>query len=117
MPKRVQVIDEEAYLSINGACRNDIGDSALHKNKGNNSDKQWSKLVNYQAEKDRELISRREKLRLEYKEKVSKGEIRPPSRVERLLSIAAGHEDNASVQAARRLLEKQGISWQRKIKS
>lgn len=45
------VMEEETYLSINGASRQDIGDSAFHKNKGNNSDKAWSKMINAQAEK------------------------------------------------------------------
>ena len=44
------VMEEETFLSINGASRQDIGDSAFHKNKGNNSDKIWSKMVNAQAE-------------------------------------------------------------------
>ena len=36
------IMDEE-YLSISGASRQNIGDSAFHKNKGNNSEKTWSK--------------------------------------------------------------------------
>ena len=39
------VMDEETYLSINGASRQDIGDSAFHKNKGSLSDKTWSKMT------------------------------------------------------------------------
>ncbi len=105
------VIDEETYLSINGASRQDIGDSALHKNKGNNSDKQWSKLVNAQLKKDQKLCELRQKLREEYQQKVEKGEIRPPTRIETLINIANGHNDNESVQAARRLLEKRNINW------
>ena len=41
-------MDEETYLSINGASRQDIGDSAFHKNKGN-SDKTWSKMIDAQS--------------------------------------------------------------------
>jgi hypothetical protein len=105
------VISEETYLSINGACRQDIGDAAFHKNKGNNSDKTWSKMVNAQAEKDRNLIERREELRKEYWEKVNTGELRPPNRLEKLISIANGHPDNESVIAARRILDKNGIKY------
>lgn len=41
----MQILTEEQYLAINGASRQGIGEAALHKNKGNNSDKMWSKLV------------------------------------------------------------------------
>jgi hypothetical protein len=101
------VISEETYLSINGASRQDIGDAAFHKNKGNNSDKTWSKMVNAQAEKDRNLIARREELRKEY----YTGELRPPTRLEKLITIANGHPDNESVIAARRILDKNGIKY------
>ena len=105
------VMDIETYLSINNASRQDIGDSALHKNKGNNSDKTWAKIVNRQLQKDIELCELRDKLRNEYNEKVLKGEIRPPTRIEKLISIAKGHSDNESVQAARRILSKNNINW------
>jgi hypothetical protein len=105
------VIDEETYLTINGASRYDIGDSALHKNKGNNSDKTWSKIVNLQAEKDRQLLLKREKLRKEYRLKVENGELRPPTRIERLISTANSHPDHDSTHAARRILEKLNINY------
>ena len=105
------VISEETYLFINGVSRQDIGDAAFHKNKGNNSDKTWSKMVNAQAEKDRKLILRREELRTEYWSKVNIGELRPPTRTEKLISIANGHPDNESVIAARRILDKNGINY------
>ena len=47
----------------------------------------------------------------EYDQLSAEGKIRPPTRNERLIQIARGHEDNASVQAARRLCEKHGIQW------
>ena len=106
------IMEEETYLSINGASRQDIGDSAFHKNKGNNSDKTWSKMVNAQAEKDRKLIIRREELRKEYWQKVENGEFRPPTRNEKLILTANGNPDNECVIAARRLLGKKGINWQ-----
>jgi len=111
----IPIMDEETYLAINGAGRQDIGEPALHKNKGNNSDKTWSKLVNAQAEKDRALIEKRQQLREEYAQKVALGELRPPTRTEKLIATANGHEDNPSVQAARRILEKQGIDWKKEI--
>ena len=47
----------------------------------------------------------------EYNAKVENGEIRKPSIIETSLKTAHGHEDNPSVQAARRMLEKRGIDW------
>ena len=105
----IPVITEEDYLAINGASRQDFGDSALHKNKGNNSDKQWSKLVDAQAEKDRKLMEKRQELREEFQEKVENGELREPTRLERLVSTANGPYDTEARQAARAVLAKNGM--------
>ena len=105
------VMDEETYLSIKGASRQDIGDSAFHKNKGNNSDKTWSKMIDTQSEKDRRLITKREELRKEYWQKVENGELREPTRNEKLIATAKGNPDNECTIAARRLLDKKGIDW------
>jgi len=105
----IQVIDEETYLTINGASRQDIGDSALHKNIGTGRAKK--QVIEHQSKLDRDLLIRREQLRQEYQAKVSSGEIRPPNRIEKLISTSQGNPDNASVLAARRLLEKRGIKW------
>jgi SAM-dependent methyltransferase len=112
----IPVMDEETYLAIHGASRQDIGDSALHKNRGGASDKVWTKIVDAQAKKDADLIKRRQQLREEYWVKVGQGELRPPTRIEKLIETAQGHPDNESVQAARRLLEKKGISWEKMAK-
>lgn len=108
--KNIPVMEEEDYLAMHGASRQDIGDSALHKNRGS-SEKAWKRIVEHQAQKDADLISRRQKLREEYWAKVGSGELRPPTRIEKLIATAQGHPDNLAVQAARRLLEKKGISW------
>ena len=105
----IQIITEEEYLSQNGACRQNIGDPALHKNRGAMSDKTWSNIVDAQAVKDWELIERRKLLRLEYQQKVAYGELRPPTRTEQLIQIAKGDESLESVQAARRLLAKRNV--------
>ena len=105
------VMDEETYLSIKGASRQDIGDCAFHKNKGSHSDKSWSKMLDAQSEKDRKLIIRREELRKEYFQKIENGEFRQPTRNERLVATANGHIDNECTIAARRLLDKKGIDW------
>lgn len=53
----------------------------------------------------------REAARAEYKRLVDSGAIRDKTPLERRLTTAHGHPDNESTQAARRLLEKQGIDW------
>lgn len=106
------VIDEETYLAINGASRQNIGEPALHKNRGRHSDKTWRKIVDSQASKDHELLSKRAYLRTEYQNLIEKGEIRPPSSLETLLGTCSGHPDNDSTQAARRILLKRfGSVW------
>lgn len=107
----IPIITEEEFLTRNGASRSDIGDAALHKNRGRNSDKMWKKIVERQAALDRDLISRRSELRKEYKRLVEAGELRPPTYYESRIRTAQGHPDNEAVQAARRLLEKRGIRW------
>lgn len=47
----------------------------------------------------------------DYNSKVKNGQIRKPTRIESLIKTARGHEDNPSVQAARRTLKKRGINW------
>lgn len=47
----------------------------------------------------------------EYDRLVAEGRIRKPSKVDELRRVARGHPDNASVQAARRLLAKRGLGW------
>lgn len=105
------IMDEETYLSINGASRQDIGEPALHKNRGGASDKVWSKIVQRQAAKDYIILQKREELRKEYADKVVEGVLRPPTRREKLIATANGHEDLPSTHAARRILEKIGIKW------
>ena len=107
--KEPLVIDQEDYLTQHGASRLGIGELALHKNIPEG--KQRKRLLDNQAKKDWELLKKRERLRNEYREKVEKGEIRPPTRIEKLIDTARGHPDNESTQAARRILEKRGIDW------
>jgi hypothetical protein len=100
----MQIIDEETYLATHGASRFDYGDAALHKNipYGRIRDR----MLNHQLTKDHDLSARRETLRKEYTQKVTRGEIRGPTRMERLIATASGMDENTAVQAARRLLEK-----------
>ena len=102
----VIAIDEEAYLAQHGAGRMQFGDCAMHKNIQEGRQKRF--LLKRMSEKDRLLLKKRDTLRKEYSKKVKAGELRPPSRTERLISIANGHPDNEQTQSARRLLKKRG---------
>mgnify|MGYP003395931788 CR=1 FL=1 len=106
----MKIIDEETYLSQHEASRQDIGDAALHKNlqPGRRKDQ----LIARQAKLDKDLLERREVLRHEYQSKVALGELRPLTRIERLITTANGNPDNQAVLAARRLLEGKNIEWQ-----
>ncbi len=51
----------------------------------------------------------------EYNELKEAGKLQDKTPVERSLDTAAGHPENASVQAARRMLEKRGIDWETEL--
>ena len=62
--------------------------------------------------------NQKEEARKEYRQKIAKGELRQPTKQEakereiaKLIKTANGHEDNPSVQAARRSLAKRGVDW------
>ena len=62
--------------------------------------------------------NQKEEARKEYRQKIAKGELREPTKQEakereiaKLIKTANGHEDNPSVQAARRVLAKRGVDW------
>jgi transketolase len=101
----VPAITEENYLARHGAPFA-FGDAALHKTHTRMSHKQWDRQVKQQVRKDAGLAAKREALRAEYQAKLAAGELRHPTRRESLEKTAAGHPDNESVQAARRLLAK-----------
>ena len=52
-----------------------------------------------------------ESLTKEYNDLVKQGKIRPPSSIEKLIERAKGHPDLESTKAARRSLERRGLSW------
>ena len=109
--KEPEIIDEETYLAMHGASKLDIGDAATHRRGQHDSDKSWSKVVNRQSKQDEELLNKREELRKEYQRKIESGELREPTRIERLVRTAQGSEDKESTKAARRILIKQGYDW------
>lgn len=105
-----QAMDEETYLATHGAGRQGIGDPALSKNIGTGRPRQV--VIQRQAQRDAELVARRDVLRQEYADKVTAGEIRPPTWEETIIAKANGMPDRQDVQAARRVAAKHGIDWQ-----
>lgn len=104
-----RVLTEEQFLSQSGAGF-DFGDAGLHRQPGSTPNSR-ARAVKHQSSVDCKLFARRNKLREEYAAAVERGEIRPPTRMERLLAGAKGHSDNPSTSACRRLLAKRGIDW------
>jgi hypothetical protein len=62
-------------------------------------------------ERGKDWQDKRNALRDEYAKKLSEGKIVEMSRFERLKDTANSNPDNEATQAARRVLEKQGITW------
>lgn len=58
-----------------------------------------------------DYYNRRQAAKAEYKKLVESGKIKQPGKYDDLIRTARGHEDNPSVQAARRTLKKRGINW------
>ena len=104
---RPKIMSESEYLERAGAGLAALGDAALHRQPGS-TQKQRDARARRQALRDLDWQTLRARLRLEYAAAVADGRVRPPTRLERLRKTAAGHPDNPSVQAARRLLERAG---------
>ena len=100
---------EEGYLAFKGASRQGFADAALHKNIQEGRAKQ--EALKRMSTKDKILMEKRETLRTEYAEKIKSGEIKAPTRIDKLVDVAHGMGENEAVKAARRLLEKQGVDW------
>lgn len=105
----MKVMTFEQYAASQGASRQDYGDAGLHKTNARLSKKQWGRKVEAQRRRDAELYRRREELYEAYQDMVRSGDVRPPSRLERLRSTASGHPDNESTRAAKRLLKKMEV--------
>lgn len=99
----MEVIDFETFAARHGAPA-DFGDAGLHCGAAHVGRSTRRRQVEAQFAKDNELTLRREELRRLFMEKIAAGEIREPTRLEKLRTVAAGHPDNPSVQAARRIL-------------
>jgi len=107
MNKAIVVMSFEQYATSQGCSRllfppsfmrstKGMSDIALRRAKA--AHKRY--LEDWQAGRDR--------VRVKYEALVAAGDIKVPSRIERLQRKAKGHPDNTSTQAARRILDKRG---------
>lgn len=104
------VATEEEYLERHGVGLSALGEPAMHKLPGVRESNR-RRLIARQAGLDHAWSERRAALRREYRERVAAGTVRPPTRQERMVAVARGHEDRESVQAARRVCLREGWSW------
>lgn len=110
MIEPITIRDFEQYAAEHGASRQDYGDAALHRSNSSVSGAARRAALAAQSQRDADLTARREALRVEYKNKLASGELREMTELERLQQTAAGHPDNPSVAAARRLLVKRNAA-------
>mgnify|MGYP001290364060 CR=1 FL=1 len=106
-----QVIDFETFAAMRGASRLDYCDDGAVSPAGHMPKSNWRRQMRTIAERNADLAQRRSELREEYQRLVAEGKVRPPTRIERLIEAANGHEDRAQTHAARRVLAKRGIDW------
>jgi hypothetical protein len=103
------LMTEEQYLESKGVGMSALGEFGAHRYPRRPSKSQERSVQKLLLQQQNEWQDMRDRLREEYRQKVQKGEIRPPSRVERLLQTARGMPENPSVQAARRILRGMGL--------
>lgn len=108
----VLVMSEQEYLDRAGVG-SPMSDYMVDKVKlRNGSTLRQREAMEREASKARDdYASRRSAARAEYAEKVKRGELRAPSRIEALMRTAQGNPDNTSVQSARKALKKRGYDW------
>ncbi len=94
----------EQYLTRHGVSSDAFADPAMHVMQRRMSPGQYERLQLLRRERHKRLEAVRVAVEADYEAKLASGEIRKPTRRERLERIASGHPDNAAVQAARRLL-------------
>lgn len=113
------VMSEEEYLASKGLGGN-ITDYLLDKLRLPHGEtaRQQKQREKETARVRADFDKQKEKARKEYRQKVANGELRKPTKqevkekeIDKLIKTANGHEDNESVQAARRVLAKRGVDW------
>jgi len=101
----VEVATEEDYLAARGCGMSGLGEFSLHRYPRRLSGSAQKAATRVLVQGMENWQSRRDQLRNEYRERVAKGEVRQPTRMEKLTRIASGDPENSAVQAAKRILQ------------
>lgn len=108
----VKIMSEQEFLNSRGVG-SPVSDYNIDKMRiphGETARQKKKRLA--EAEKaGTDYYNKRHAARAEYQKLVSSGKIKQPGKYDALIKTARGHEDNPSVQAARRALKKRGIAW------
>ena len=107
----IPVMTEDEYLASKGYRDSFYSEPAMHKGI-QKTFKQQEILLNFNIAKSQKYAIERNAIKAEYQKLLDKGEIRQPTRVERIIKAANGHPDLDSTQAARRIAFIERISWQ-----
>ena len=105
------VMTEDEYLASKGYRDSFYSEPVLHKGIQKTA-RQQERLSSINIEKNKTYLTERSAIKEEYQNLLDRGEIRQPTRIERIIKAANGHSDLESTQAARRIALAEGISWQ-----
>ena len=105
------VMTEDEYLASKGYRDSFYSEPVLHKGIQKTA-RQQERLSSINIEKNKTYLTERSTIKEEYQNLLDRGEIRQPTRIERIIKAANGHSDLESTQAARRIVLAEGISWQ-----
>lgn len=108
----VRVISEEEYLGTLGLS-SPVSDYTLDTTRLPHGEtaRQRAQRLRESERAMNDYAQRRNAAKAEYARLVEQGSVRPPTRIESMVRVANGNEDNDSVRAARRALEKRGYDW------
>ena len=101
---------EDEYLASKGYENPFYSVPTTHK--GNlRTQHQQNLLSSISITRSNKYEAERNVLKEEYRAMLSRGEIRQPTKTERIIKAANGHPDLESTQAARRMAMAMGINW------
>ena len=105
------VLTFEEFCVSKGFHPSDYVNAGTHSPFGFVSDRKKREILKGIQDNITKHTEQYQRLHDEYDRLLANGEVRQPKRIERLIKTAKGHPDNSSVQAARRILEKENIVW------
>lgn len=107
----IPVMTEDEYLASKGYRDPFYSEPATHKGKQKTSQQQ-DQLLNFHIGRSNKYTAERNTVKIEYQTMLDRGEVRQPTKTERIIKAANGHIDLESTQAARRVALANGINWQ-----